>query len=231
MKLLIFTPTWETPDGLAMRPECENTVFMQTIDGTFDHHIGRVNPFQIGDHRNVLAQYQIIQREFLRGDWDALLTLEHDHLLPDTDAVQRLIDTNGAVVYAPYVLRTSRVLNLWQYLPGGKLGASLSGYPRELAQARSERVWRVAGVGFGCTLIKREVLEMIALRETNPRDPCPDQAFAKDCARLGFISLARLDVPVAHFDSASGEWLMPFEDDDAQAFERTAPLDWREVAR
>jgi hypothetical protein len=225
-KVLVFTPTWEIEGGLAMRPECENTVFMQDIDGTLDHHIGRVNPFPIGDHRNVLAQYQIIQREFLQGDWDALLTFEHDHLLPDTDAVQRLIDTGGDVVYAPYLLRSSRTLSLWQWLPNGKIGASLSGYPRELAQARSENIWRVAGVGFGCTLMRRRVLEMIAFRETGPRDPCPDLAFAQDCARLGFISLARLDVPVSHCDNE--EWLMPFEDDVAR-FEHMAPLDWREA--
>lgn len=247
MKVLAFTATWIKDDGVrAIRPECENTVFMQDIDGKIDHRISLHNPYPIGDHRNVLAQYQAAQREFLAGDWDALLTVEHDHLLPDTDAVQRLIDTDADVVYAPYVLRTSRTLNLWQWLPGGQFGASLSGYPRELAQARAERVWRVCGVGFGCTLIKRHVLESIMFRASGERDACPDLAFARDCARLGFVSMARLDVPVAHWHD--GEWLMPFEDDesfprvsggnpdgcpietfghDARAFERMAPLDWR----
>lgn len=242
MRVLVFTPTWELPDGtLAMRPECENTVFMQRVDGVLDHHIGRANPFPIGDHRNVLAQYQWAQREFLSGTWDALLTFEHDHMLPDTDAVQRLLETPGDIVYAPYLLRTSKTLSLWQYLPGGQIGASLSGYPRELAQARADRICRVAGVGFGCTLIKREVLQMIPLRESGARDACPDLAFARDAARLGFVSLGRLDVPVSHWDSVSQTWLMPFDDAASfpnasvgnplrAAFERLSPLDWRRDA-
>lgn len=231
MKLLAFTPTWEISSGQrAMRPECENTLFMQRLDGTLDHLIGLHNPFPIGDHRNVLAQYQAAQRELLSGDWDALLTLEHDCLLPDTDAVQRLMDTPGDVVYAPYLLRASRTLNLWQYLPGGRLGESLSGYPFELAQARADRIWRVSGVGFGCTLIKRQVLSLIPLRASGERDPLPDQAFARDCARQGFVSLARLDVPVEHWDGA--QWLQPFQPSAAElaAFERLAPLDWRRDA-
>ncbi len=208
MKLLIFTPTWQTPDGtLAMRPECARSIGLQRIDGTFEHRLGLVNPFEIGDHRNVLAQYQAIQAEFLAGNWDALLTVEHDHMLPDSDAVQRLLETNADLVYAPYVLRTSRTLSLWQWRSHG-LGASLSGHPHELAAARQERVWRVAGVGFGCTLIRRAVLEMIPLHESGPRDACPDLALAKDSQHLGFVSLGRLDVPVLHWDGA--QWLSPF---------------------
>ena len=231
MKILVFTPTWEISSGQrAMRPECENTLWMQRCDGAIEHVIGLHNPYPIGDHRNVLAQYQAAQREFLSGDWDALLTFEHDHLLPDTDAVQRLVDTAGDVVYAPYLLRTSRTLSTWQYLPGGKLGESLSGYPVELAQARADRIWRVSGVGFGCTLIKRQVLYMIPFRATGERDPLPDQAFARDCARLGFVSLARMDVPVFHWDGE--RWLDPFAPSAAElaAFERMAPLDWRRDA-
>lgn len=207
MKLLIFTPTWKTPGGLAMRPECAKSIGLQRLDGTFEHRVGLLNPHPIGDHRNVLAQYQAMQATLLAGDWDAVLTVEHDHMLPDSDAVQRMIETPGDLVYAPYLLRTSRTLSLWQWRAQG-IGASLSGHANELAAARQERVWRVAGVGFGCTLIKREVLQMIPLRETGPRDPCPDLALASEAQRMGFISLARLDVPVPHWDGT--QWLSPF---------------------
>jgi len=207
LKLLIFTPTWTVPSGLAMRPECAKSIGLQRIDGTFEHRVGLVNPFEIGDHRNVLAQYQAMQATVLAEDFDAVLTVEHDHMLPDSDAVQRLIETPGDLVYAPYLLRTARTLSLWQWRASG-IGESLSFYPHELAAARDERIWRVAGVGLGCTLIKRQVLEMIALRETGPRDACPDLALAREAQRMGFISLARLDVPVVHWDGT--QWLSPF---------------------
>ena len=214
MKLLIFTPTWIDPatGEDAIHPECEAAIKSQVLrdDCEFDWHVTADNPFPIGDHKNVLHQYRQARDYFLRGDWDALLTIEHDNVLPDRDAVQRLIDTPGDVVYAPYTLRHGKpTLSTWQYIGDRNLGSSLSQYPRELRRARQVVVWRVCGAGMGCTLFRRSAIEAIPFDESSARNPCPDLGFATKALRAGLLSHARMDVPVWHY--SDGYWIHPYE--------------------
>lgn len=210
MNLLVFTPTWDNGNGLQMRPETSASILAQQVDGHFDFRVGLHNPFPIGDHQNVLAQYQEIQREFLEGEWDALLTIEHDHRLPDPGAIQRLYDTPGDIVYGPYPLRHVQVvISAWQYLAGShNLGMPLTNYPRELEQAKAAGVWRVSGVGMGCTLFRRHVMEVCPFHGDG-RQYCPDIPIAQDAARLGFESYANFTVLVDHYHM--GEWLTLFK--------------------
>ena len=183
---------------------------MQEIDGDLEHQIGRHNPIPGASHQNVLAQFQRAQTIFLAGDYDALLTVEHDNVLPDPNAVQRMLDTPGDVVYAPYVLRHGvAVLSTWQYIGDRNLGESLTLHPDELEQARAAVTWRVCGVGHGCTLFRRRVLEAIPFRKGDGDQYAPDIPFAQDALHQGFVSMGRFDVPVLH--RQNDDWLHPFE--------------------
>lgn len=214
-RVLIFTPTWVQDDGtLAMRPEVGAAIEAQT-GADFYWEIGLENPYPIGDHRNVLHQYQRAREMFLAGDprgspYDALVTVEHDNLLPDPKAVRRLLDTPGHVVYAPYMLRNDvrKRLNTWRYVGRSDLGPSLSSWPKELAKAREKVVWRVSGTGFGCTLFRREFLQMIPFEPSDERNPCPDLGFARRALRKGLASYGRFDVPVKHWKDVA--WLEPW---------------------
>jgi hypothetical protein len=218
--ILIFTPTWIDPatQETAIRPECEAAIKAQVLrDGEFDWHVTWDNPYPIGDHRNVLHQYQQAREWFLKGSdcegrpYDALLTIEHDNVLPDPDAVQRLLDTPGDVIYAPYLLRHGRpMLSTWQYVNNRSLGMSLTQHPRELRQARKNIVWRVCGCGMGCTLFRRPIVEAIPFEHSSPRNPCPDLGFATRALQAGFTSYGRFDVPVWHY--TNGGWLHPFKE-------------------
>lgn len=210
-KLLIFTPTYNYPDGTeAMAPECGASVRSQHIDADWQWQVGRWNPYPNASHKNVLAQYQEIQRVFLAGDWDALLTVEHDNVLPDDRAVQRMLDTPGDVVYAPYVLRHGvAVLSTWQYCGDINIGMSLTLHPEELEKAREAVIWRVSGVGMGATLFRRHALEAIQFRKGDGEQYAPDIPFAQDALRLGLVSMARMDVPVLH--RQNNYWLHPYE--------------------
>jgi hypothetical protein len=212
MSLLIFTPTWIDPQTGedAVHPDCEKAIKAQ-VGVEFDWHVTADNPWPVYDergarvynYRNVLHQYQQARQYFLIGDWEALLTIEHDNVLPDPEAVQRLLETPGDVVYAPYLLRHGqKVLSTWQYINDRNLGMSLSNYRAELQQAREAVVHRVSGTGFGCTLIRRHVLETIEFTGASDRDQneCPDLRFSEDCLRAGFRSNGRFDVPVLHYD-------------------------------
>lgn len=211
MRLLVFTPTYTLPDGSdAMCPESAESVRSQQVDCNLEYVIGRHNPYPAPSHRNVLAQFQQAQAMFLQEGYDALLTVEHDNVLPDPGAIQRLLDTPGDVVYAPYLLRHGvAVLSTWQYCGDKNLGQSLTLHPDELAQARKAVVWRVCGVGHGCTLFRRHVLEHIQFRGGEGEQYAPDIPFAQDALRAGYISMGRFDVPVLHKQNL--DWLDPYK--------------------
>lgn len=210
MRLLVFTPTYDYADGTpAMAPECGEAIKSQSVNADWEWQIGRHNPFPGVDHRNVTAQYQEAQRQVLAEGFDALLTVEHDNVLPDCGAIQRLLDTPGDAVYAPYVLRHGvAVLSTWQYCGDRNLGESLTLHPEELAKARQANIWRICGVGHGCTLFHRHVLEQIQFRSGPDNQYAPDIPFAIDALRLGLVSVGRFDVPVLH--RQNGDWLHPY---------------------
>lgn len=220
-RVLIFTPTWIDPltQEEAIHPDCAAAVKAQ-VGVEFDWHVTADNPFPVYDehhervyhYENVLHQYQQARAYFLNGTWDTFITVEHDNVLPDPGAVQRLVETPGDVVYAPYMLRHGqRILSTWRYENDRNLGMSLSNYPQELRRAREAVVHRISGAGFGCTLIRRHVLEQIEFAGATPRDQnmCPDLRFAETCLRKRFLSNGRFDVPVLHWD---GDYcLHPFQ--------------------
>ena len=203
-KVLIFTPTWKLANGdLAIHPDCEASIDAQQFNGEVDWALSTAQPYPVPDHRNVLEHYKTARLWLLRGDYDALLTVEHDNVLPDPDVLQRMYDTPGDVIYAPYMLRHGmRMLSVWQYINDRNLGMSLSNYPYELAQYKRQGYGRICGVGYGCTLFRRHVLERLEFRDGRDGvQVCPDIPFAEDALREGFVSMGRFDAPVAHYEN------------------------------
>ena len=202
-KIVVFTPTWLNEAGEpVIRPECRASVEAQQFDGVIEWEIGTYNPWPGRQMRNVVAQYQRGRASFLAGDGDAWLTFEHDMVLPDADAVQRLWNTmqktGAGVVYGVYMLRHGAwVLNAWEYIGDHAMGESLTLYPAKLARAQAQGVARVAGVGWGCTLIRRDVVERFPVREG---DGAGDLPFALDCLLGGVVAVADFGVACDHWD-------------------------------
>lgn len=203
-KIVLFTPTWLGVDGEpVIRQECRASVESQRFDGVLEWEIGTHNPWPGRQMRNVVAQYQRGRESFLAGDGDAWLTFEHDMALPDADAVQRLWDTmrttGAGVVYGVYMLRHGAwVLNAWEYIGDHALGESLTLYPAKLALARKQGTVRVCGVGWGCTLIRRDVAERFPVRGGD--DGAGDLPFAYDCLYAGVKAVADFSVCCDHYD-------------------------------
>ena len=203
-KVVVFTPTWLEADGEpVIRRECRVSVEEQVFDGAIEWEIGTYNPWPGRQMRNVVAQYQRGRESFLNGDGDVWLTFEHDMALPDADAVQRLWDTmertGAGVVYGVYMLRHGAwVLNAWEYIGDHALGESLTLYPAKLASALLQGVARVCGVGWGCTLIRRDVVERFPVRGGD--DGAGDLPFAYDCLYAGVMAVADFSVCCDHWD-------------------------------
>lgn len=203
-KVMIFTPTWVNNDGsLAMRPETEPSVEAQDFGGEIVREIGTHNPFGKQANRNVLAQYQRARKMFLETDCDALLTLEHDMAMPP-DAVTKLaaaIEGGAGIAYGVYMLRHgSWVVNAWEYIGENGLGESLSVHPKKLEEARAAGVVRVSGVGWGCTMLSRPVVEEIEFHDGNGTNSAGDLPMAYDALFRGIRSVAVMDVACDHWD-------------------------------
>jgi hypothetical protein len=147
--------------------------------------------------RNVLAQYSHARELCLSGPYDALVTIEQDMILPP-HALATLWEDGAAVVYGTYMLRHGMpVINALRHENQRNLGMSLSLYNGALAQAsKAERI-EVSGVGFGCTLIRRSVLEAIPFRQDDAGN-APDMPFARDCLQRGIEQIARFNVRCGH---------------------------------
>lgn len=224
--VMVFTPTWLKEDGqTAMRPETEASLMGQELpDGvTLVWEVGLHNPHPGQSHKNVLAQYQWGRETFLESDAEYLLLYEHDMVMP-AGAVGKMLEAMAGggylgvgqasderratsdeweigVVYAPYLLRHgSWVLNTWEYVNDHALGESFTLNPKLLATARTRNVVRVCGCGFGCTLIRRSVVERFVFRDGGGDQWSPDIPFAYDCLYAGVVAVARMDVDCDHLD-------------------------------
>lgn len=200
--LLIFTPV--TPDGLQLATL--QSVVGQCFAGEITWKIGRCNPYPPPDVRNVLAQYEWGRQVFLSGPYDAFVTVEQDMILPP-HALATLWDDGAAVVYGTYMLRHGMpVVNALKHENNRNLGMSLSLYSGALPRAIQTGRMEVSGVGFGCTLIRRHVVEAISFRQDSGGN-APDMPFARDCLQMGIEQVARFDVACGHihrYTSADG---------------------------
>lgn len=218
MKVLVFTPTYKRVDGsIAIWPDCKDSikalqcgVHKVTYWLSVDEKENKV--------KNVLTQYQKARLRALSEDFDALLLIESDMIVPP-DTLVKLADVEKAdAVYGVYLFRHGKpVLNAYRYVDSINADMSLQNYPRDLEQAWKQKVIPVSGLGFGCLLIYRRVLEQIEFRA--PVDGAyPDGPFANDCQRMGFKQYARFDVICGHIQD-NGYVLWPSSN----------PLGWAET--
>jgi len=204
MTILVFTPTIDDQ----LRPETGASIAAQKTDMPFVWDVSDHNPYPGEKAANVVAQYQHGREMTLADGYDAMLTVEHDMVIPP-DAIEKLNSTDAPVVFGVYVLRHGmKVLNAWQYQGNNNIGMSLSLYRQELREARARGWAQVSGVGWGCTLIRREVLERLPIRRGD--GDAGDLAFASDCLHLGIRMIARFDVPCDHIEP-DGNVLKPYE--------------------
>jgi hypothetical protein len=208
MKILVATPTF----GTGPHPLTVEAIGALESAHTWEWRQYRHNPYPVPDGRNVLAQYLAIRDDFLAGDWDALLTIEHD-MVPPPHAIDALVETGAPVAYGVYLLRHgSHVLNTWEYVGTRNLGESLT-----LARyGRVTGVRRVSGVGNGCTLIHRAVIERFPFHDGGYAGQSPDMPLSIDCVRADVLQVAHFDVLCGHV--SEGRVLWPYAD------EWTAPV-------
>lgn len=197
MKILVFCPTYRKEDGaLAIEPETgacldalEHGKHAVTLEISVDESADR--------RKNVFKQYQRAWKLAQEGDYDALLTVEHDMVIP-ADALIKLAATGADIAYGVYLFRESGMLNALKLSDDVTLDRSLDSHPEERAEAfAAGGPWPVSGAGFGCTLIRSSVFTKIALRQ--PRGGAfPDLPLARDTYLAGLKQTAHFGVICGH---------------------------------
>jgi len=161
----------------------------ETIFGRDDNP----KPGQAG-YDNLLEKHNRARELALAGGYDALLLVEADMILPG-DALARLSLVDADVAYGLYCSRHGR----YQWLAFSELsehtGVSIDRNRRFCVDSWG-KVIPTAGVGMGCTLIRRNVLEAVPFRRYGS---CADDwYFSLDCQVHGFTQAHDLGVVCGH---------------------------------
>jgi hypothetical protein len=152
----------------------------------------------------ITRKYQAMRDRFLAGPYDALLTVEDDMYIP-SNAIADLVACRADVAYGLYVWRY--VGNHWwnAYAKIEQDAESFKywslSFDREQAQRHiyAGSVIKVEGLGFGCTLIQRHVLESIPFRiDPAYGGACNDTFFAWDCKQAHYTQVCDLSVVCGH---------------------------------
>jgi hypothetical protein len=157
-----------------------------------------------GSNLDVLAKYQAIRSIFLAGPYDALLTIEDDIIVP-SNAIAALTAINADIVYGLYVWRSAG--HRWNATTelnergGVSISQSNPQGARELLQ--SGGVGLVAGMGNGCTLLQRRVIEAIPFRVDHRNRAAQDWCMARDAAERGFRQVCHYGVVCGHVEIKS----------------------------
>lgn len=151
-----------------------------------------------GDHVDepVTAKYVDARAAFLAGSWNYFLCAESDMILP-LDALQKLADLDTDIAYGVYCWR-ERPTDWSAYTSlTVDAGSSITKRP-DTARECWGKVIEVAGVGQGCTLIKRHVIEAMPFR--GRKGAGCDWCFSIDAQYNGYTQLADLSVICGHIN-------------------------------
>jgi len=244
MRILVYTPLH--PD-YGIKPQALTSIeaAISAYDGAIDWILSSNDNPHKEPYANVTYQHNKAREMVLNGDYDALLSIEADMIIPP-DTIERLIEVDADIAYGLYVWRhrikrwnAYMTLNLWG---GESVSYNYSGQDVDEAWGK---IIDVAGLGMGCTLIQKRVLEQIQFRlldgehswivdeykdefnklGVNPyRDRsgmvCDDWLLALDAQHYGFSQRANMNVICGHIAHDTVLWPNP----RAAKFYRTEPI-------
>lgn len=199
--VMVFTPVYR------LQPETVAAIMALEGVGAVTLCLQRDNPYA-GDRetdgpKNHLHQYQRGRELFLCGGFDAMLIIEDD-IMPPVDTLARLARLNAPLAYGVYMFRHgAKIANVFErYYPWPKLarniGESIS-LAHHWKDAQRKGAIECSGAGFGCLLIRREVLEAHPF-EAHPDGNFFDYYWTEQVYRAGYKMMADARCHCGHID-------------------------------
>jgi hypothetical protein len=184
-RVLVFTPCNR------LEPETLAAIFALTYAGPIDRMFTHDNPERVRVNDNIIYNFRKMQRVVLAEKYDAVLIIEND-IIPPADTIERLLALEADIAYGVYGLRRGfPTLNV-------RHPVSLQSFSEHRAEwvEKFGQVIDVSGIGFGCTLIHRHVLETLELHSDNGGDG--DTQLARDARTYGFTQKADTTLLCGH---------------------------------
>ena len=207
-KVLVYCPL--NPETPGIHQRTRDSIFAMEWDGQADIVFGKHDREyprrdQNVANRNIKDKYNQAREIVLNGDYEALFTIEAD-IIPPPRALDRLANIDADVAYGLYVSRHGK--HPWLTL--SKVTEQVRG-SKGLGETWGERekMWgnviETAGVGLGCTLIRREVLEAVSFR-VKDEWIANDWYFAIDAKDRNFTQKHDCGVICGHIDGYRTLW-------------------------
>ncbi len=195
--------TWQSIQGLAWDQPLD--ILLMRDDAPDSPHIA-----------NLTAKLNRAQAIFLQGSYDAMFVVESDMVIPSL-ALQRLSRVKASVAYGVYCTR--RGTQRWLAY------AALEGNGEGPVARPSEwgKVMETHGVGFGCTLIHRPVLEAFEFR-AGPDGEGADWNLAKDLVANGYTQAHDFGVLCGHILHDESNLRIAWPIETAPYYEITEPV-------
>lgn len=205
MKILGFTPLH--PD-YGIRPQTKQAIeaIVASCSDPIDWLYSRNdNPFDLSND-NITYQHNKARDMFLAGGYDALLSIEAD-MIPPADTVEGLVGCESDIAYGLYVWRPEHHRRWSAYQTLGIFGGHSFSLRHDTAKDAWGNVRDVKGLGMGCTLIKRPVLERLEFRLYDGRQDWIADEVTEAGRKMGININGNKDVRSMVHD----DWLLALE--------------------
>ena len=194
MKLLVLCLA--NPVKPFVQPQTMNSLFNLEWSQPFDLVIAREDTNQVPDLTgkllSITAKANRGRDILLSGGYDAMLLVEADNILPP-DTLKKLTKVDADICYGLYCQRPNR-RHRWMMRIGEDI--HVKEYPEKFMRQCWNKVVPSDGLGFGCTLIHRRVLE--AIQFNCKAELGPDYHMAKAARAAGFKQATDCSVHVGH---------------------------------
>ncbi len=188
-----------------------------------------VNPKGKKTIEYITESQNMIRDYFLKGDYTHLAFLETD-LFPNPNVFEYLSLRNAPVIGHPYFIHKgdhSAYMIQASDLQDKYLFTRNMGTVEAFSYINGKAMGAYA-IGFGCVLIRRDVLELLKFRATESAQVINDKIhnshadsfFYADCALKGVPVLVDTSVTIRHYNSS---WEKVYEHDDGHGDESLKP--------
>lgn len=220
--VLAVTPVLKNRDGQATLygKSLESIYFQRWSRGRVDHYLPSGDDNYRYPDGTVTAKYQLAREIFLKGNYEYFVALEYDMIVPH-DAIERLAKIPADICYGLYVLRHPGHIHWNAANRIEQMGAAWLSHNPDNAIASWGNIAKVKGVGFGCTLIRRHVIEQIPFRYW--KGVCCDWALAYDADNAGLTQAMDMSLLCGHIAKAPSPRIL-WPDINAETFVRTEML-------